>query len=45
MIAGITHSEFRKLNAVSSGIQDIRKIVEEAAEQRQVLSEKNDCIH
>lgn len=34
MIAGITDSHFKRLNAVSSGIADIRKIVEEAAEQR-----------
>ena len=40
MIAGITHSEFRKLNAVSSGIQDIRKIVEEAAEQRRFYQKR-----
>ena len=34
MIANITNSHFKKLNAVSSGISDIRKIVDEAAEQR-----------
>lgn len=34
MIAGITDSHFKRLNAVSSGIADIRKIVGEAAEQR-----------
>lgn len=34
MIAGITNSNFKRLNAVSSGIGDIRKIVEEAADQR-----------
>ena len=34
MIAGLTHSAFRKLNAVASGIADIRAIVKEAEEQR-----------
>ena len=34
MIAKKTNSDFQKLNAVSSGIADIRKIVEKAAEQR-----------
>ena len=40
MIAGITHSEFRKLNAVSAGIADIRKIVDEAAEQRKFYQKR-----
>lgn len=34
MIAKKTNSDFQKLNAVSSGIADIRKIVEKAADQR-----------
>ncbi len=34
MIAGITKSAFKKLNAVSSGIQEIRQTVKEAEEQR-----------
>ena len=34
MIASLTHSDFKKLNAVSAGIADIRAIVKEAAEQR-----------
>ena len=34
MIAGITKSSFKKLNAVSSGIQEIRQTVKEAEEQR-----------
>ena len=34
MIAGLTHSVFKKLNAVASGIADIRAIVKEAEEQR-----------
>lgn len=34
MIAGMTNSHFKKLNAVAAGIGDIRKIVDEAAEQR-----------
>ena len=34
MIAGQTHSAFRKLNAVAVGIADIRAIVKDAEEQR-----------
>ena len=34
MIAQMTHSAFKKLNAVSAGIADIRKIVKEAEEAR-----------
>lgn len=34
MIAQMTHSDFKKLNAVSAGIADIRKIVKEAEEAR-----------
>lgn len=34
MIAGMTDSVFKKLNAVAAGIADIRKIVAEAEEQR-----------
>ena len=34
MIANLTGSVFKKLNAVSAGIQDIRQIVKEAEEQR-----------
>jgi len=40
MIAGITNSIFKKLNAVSAGIADIRKIVEEAAEQRSLYQKR-----
>lgn len=40
MIAGITDSNFKRLNAVSSGIGDIRKIVEEAAEQRKFYQKR-----
>lgn len=35
MVAFTTDSQFKKLNAVSAGIGDIRKIVEEAKEQMQ----------
>ncbi|WP_196605985.1 replication-associated recombination protein A [Pectinatus haikarae] len=34
MIASMTKSDFKQLNAVSSGIADIRKIVDEAEQQR-----------
>lgn len=34
MIATMTKSHFKQINAVSSGISDIRKIVDEAQEQR-----------
>ena len=40
MIAGLTNSHFKKLNAVSSGIGDIRKIVDEAAEQRRFFGKR-----
>ena len=40
MIAGMTHSNFKRLNAVSSGIGDIRKIVDEAAEQRKYYQKR-----
>ena len=40
MIANITNSHFKKLNAVSSGISDIRKIVDEAAEQRKYYQKR-----
>lgn len=40
MIAGITDSHFKKLNAVSAGISDIRKIVDEAAEQRRYYQKR-----
>ena len=40
MIAGLTNSHFKKLNAVSSGIGDIRKIVDEAAEQRRFYGKR-----
>ena len=40
MIASLTHSIFRKLNAVSSGIHDVRKIVDEAAEQRKFYQKR-----
>ena len=40
MIAGMTGSAFRKLNAVASGIQDIRGIVKEADEQRKYYQKR-----
>ena len=40
MIAGMTGSMFRKLNAVASGIQDIRQIVKEADEQRRYYQKR-----
>ena len=40
MIAGMTHSEFKKLNAVAAGIGDIRRIVDEAAEQRKFYQKR-----
>ena len=40
MIAGLTNSHFKKLNAVSSGIGDIRKIVDEAVEQRRFYGKR-----
>ena len=33
MVANVTHSDFEKINAVSAGISDIRKIVDQAKEQ------------
>ena len=40
MIAGMTDSVFKKLNAVAAGIADIRKIVEEAAEARKFYQQR-----
>ena len=40
MIAAMTNSLFKKLNAVSAGIGDIRKIVDEAAEQRRFYQKR-----
>ena len=40
MIASITDSHFKKLNAVSAGIGDIRKIVDEAADQRRYYQKR-----
>lgn len=40
MIAGMTGSHFQKLNAVSSGISDIRAIVKEAEEQRKFYQKR-----
>lgn len=40
MIAGMTGSIFCRLNAVSAGITDIRKIVGEAAEQRKFYQKR-----
>lgn len=40
MIAGMTNSHFKKLNAVAAGIGDIRKIVDEAAEQRKFYQKR-----
>lgn len=40
MVAQVTHSNFRKINAVSAGIGDIRKIVDEAKEQMQFYQKR-----
>jgi len=40
MVASVTNSDFKKLNAVSAGIADIRKIVETAAEQRKYYQKR-----
>ncbi len=40
MIAGLTGSNFKKLNAVSAGIQDIRNIVKEAEDQRKFYQKR-----
>ncbi len=40
MVAAVTDSDFKKLNAVSAGIADIRKIVEVAAEQRKYYQKR-----
>ena len=40
MIAGLTHSAFQKLNAVASGIADIRAIVKEAEENRKYCQKR-----
>ena len=40
MVARVTNSDFKKLNAVSAGIADIRKIVETAAEQRKYYQKR-----
>ena len=40
MIAGLTHSAFKKLNAVASGIADIRAIVKEAEENRKYYQKR-----
>lgn len=40
MVATITNSNFKKLNAVSAGIGDIRKIVDEAAEARRFYQKR-----
>jgi len=40
MVASVTNSDFCKLNAVSAGIGDIRKIVETAAQQRKYYQKR-----
>lgn len=40
MIASLTNSNFKKINAVSAGIADIRKIVAEAKDQRQFYQKR-----
>ncbi len=40
MVASLTNSNFKKLNAVSAGIGDIRKIVDEAAEARRFYKKR-----
>lgn len=40
MIAGMTGSVFKKLNAVAAGIQDIRQIVKDAEEQRKFYQKR-----
>jgi len=40
MVASLTNSNFKKLNAVSAGIGDIRKIVDEAAEARRFYQKR-----
>ena len=40
MIAGLSNSSFKKLNAVAACIGDIRKIVDEAAEQRKYYQKR-----
>ncbi|ORU00189.1 ATPase, AAA family [Anaerovibrio sp. JC8] len=40
MVATLTNSNFKKLNAVSAGIGDIRKIVDEAAEARRFYQKR-----
>lgn len=40
MIAGMTGSVFCKLNAVASGIQDIRQVIKEADEQRRYYQKR-----
>ena len=40
MIAAHTHSVFKKLNAVASGIADLRAIVKEAEEQRKFYARR-----
>ena len=40
MIAGMTGSEFRKLNAVAAGIADIRQIVKDADEARKFYQKR-----
>lgn len=40
MIAAHTHSDFKKLNAVASGIADLRTIVKEAEEQRKFYARR-----
>lgn len=40
MIAAHTHSVFKKLNAVASGISDLRAIVKEAEEQRKFYARR-----
>lgn len=40
MIASMTKSDFKQINAVSSGIADIRKIVDEAQEQRKFYQKR-----
>ncbi len=40
-----THAEFFQLNAVSAGVQDVRKILERAELNRTKLREENNFIH
>lgn len=44
IVANMTDAEFRKINAVTGGIQDIRKVIKDAEENKKFYSKKTICF-